>query len=76
MEYRFSLECIERSGALSSGRMSWEAIREARELRRSFLLFTSANQVNIIPKHFFRDAEAVKGFRGLLQQVLGERAKL
>ncbi|HOX04977.1 MAG TPA: YcxB family protein [Planctomycetota bacterium] len=76
VQYRFSADGVETSGALSDGRMSWDAVRAAHELQSSFVLFTADNQVNIIPKRFFQERAQIDGLREMLRQMLGQRAKV
>jgi hypothetical protein len=76
IHFIFSSMGIEASGPLSSGRSSWETIRNAYETRRSFLLFISNNQMYTIPKRFMAGEGEITQFRKMLKINLDERAKM
>ncbi|MDT4967918.1 MAG: hypothetical protein QOJ64_2655 [Acidobacteriota bacterium] len=74
--YNFSEIGIDAVAQSSSGHTRWENILSAFETKRSFLLFVSRNQMYVIPKRSFRDAEQVASFRHLLVSHLGPKAEL
>jgi hypothetical protein len=75
-QYTFTTEGIEFVAQSSSGRQSWENIREAFETKSNFLLFISLNQIFIVPKRCFQDSEYINQFKDLLKSRLGSKAKI
>lgn len=74
--YSFSLEGVDAVAQTFTTHHDWSNFREAVELKHSFLLFTSRNQMYLIPKRCFGGMEQMEQFRAMLRAHLSSNAKL
>ncbi len=76
MRYRFSPEALEISSEVRSGWLPWEAVSEAFETKKSFLLFLSPGEHYVVPKRCVPCADNIDRLRDLLREQIGTKAKL
>ena len=76
MSYRFSPAALEISSEVRSGWLPWEAISEALETKKSFLLFLSPDEHYVLPKRCFPNSEDIDSLRTLLREQVGTKARL
>lgn len=76
MRYRFSAEALEISSEFRSGWLPWEAISEAFETKKSFLLFLSPGEHYVVPKRCFPNAGDIDRLRALLREQVGTKARV
>lgn len=76
IHYTFSLAGIQSDAQSSSGRQSWQNVREAFEPKSNFLVFLADRLMYVIPKRCFQDSAQMAAFKTLLSDQLGKNAKL
>ena len=76
MRYRFSPTALEIGSKIRSGRLPWEAISEAFETKRSFLLFLSPGEHYVVPKRCFPNCFDVDRLRELLREQVASKTRL
>ena len=76
IHYTFSVAGIQADAQSSSGRLSWQNVREAFETKNNFLLFLADRLMYVIPKRCFQDSAQRSAFKTLLIDQLGDNARL
>ena len=76
MRYRFSPTALEIGSKIRAGRLPWQAISEAFETKKGFLLFLSPGEHYIVPKRCFPKAGDVDRLRELLREQVASKTRL
>jgi hypothetical protein len=74
--YTFSEKGIEALAQSWSGHTGWGNVLNAYETKHNFLLFISRNQMYIIPRRCFRDAEQIAAFKQMLVSHMNSKAQI
>jgi hypothetical protein len=76
IQYSFSRQGFAAFSPVAQSRNDWESLSKVEEKKKDFLFYPQENVFFIIPKNSFQDAEQTARFRRILQETLGEKARL
>lgn len=74
--YTFSEQCIVAVTDSSFSQVNWNRLSKIRETEKDFVFYPQENVFFVIPKRFFQNEKQISNFRKLVNEKLGDKAKL